>query len=235
MYDGRRGGPTVSGDGADALLAALRSAHAAALAAGGREPLGLRAVEAAPGRRAYLVAFDGPAFLCLRGDLAVESREAAVREVASASILWERLEALVSPERLHGLASAAGRALAVGAGDAEVTAALGLVGQRALALAEWRGVPGRELAALADVDHAVRLQEELHRSYALFVRASEPMVQAQERLPSELVDALRALEEAAATAGAGARLADQLAEALPGCREAAAEIAAAHLTPLGED
>jgi hypothetical protein len=83
------------------------------------------------------------------------------------------------------------------------------------------------VASLPDLDRAVALHERLVGAYARFVRASEPLVAAQDTLSSALIDALRELEAAAGRAGAGERLAERLAAALPECREGADEMVAA--------
>jgi len=224
----------VSGEATlQALVDDLGAARDAAAGLAGRPPLGLRAVEVAEGRRAYLCAFEGPAFLCLAADLRTERRARAVREVAAASLLWEQAEGLVDAERLQDLARAVGRLLALGSGRAAVEEALGAVAHRALELAAWREAPERAVASLPELDAGVERQERLLLGYTRFVAASEPLVAVQERLPAELVDALRAVEEAAGRAGAAERLAELLAAALPACDEGAGEMVAAHLTRLG--
>ncbi len=221
-------------DPADRLLADLQRAHHEAAALAGHEPLGVRVVERVPDQREYLVAFDGPSFLCLDPELGAERRAHVVREAASASILWERVEEEVDATRLRGLAAAAGRVLAIGMSDDEIGGTLQLVAQRALDLAAWRERPERAVATLTEADVAIQGQEALHRAYGAFVARSEPLVERQDELPGDLVDALRAFEESAGAAGAGRRLADALAEALPACHEQAEQIVSFHLTPLGE-
>ena len=226
--------PGVTDDAAlQALVDDLGAAREAAGAIAGRPPLGLRAVELAEDRRAYLCAFEGPAFLCLRGDLRPEDGERAARQVATAGLLWEQAEGLVDAERLRELAAAVGRALAIGVDGAGVEDALGAVAELALELAAWRDEPRRAVASLPDLDAAVARQERLLVGYGRFVVASEPLAAAQDRLEPDLVQALRSVEEAAARAGAIDRLAVRLADAMPGCDEGAGEIVAAHLTRLG--
>ena len=226
--------PGVTDDAAlQALVDDLGAAREAAGAIAGRPPLGLRAVELAEDRRAYLCAFEGPAFLCLRGDLRPEAGERAARQVAAAGLLWEQAEGLVDAERLRELAAAVGRALAIGVDGAGVEDALGAVAELALELAAWRDDPRRAVASLPDLDAAVARQERLLVGYGRFVAASEPLAAAQDRLEPDLVQALRSVEEAAARAGAVDRLAVRLADAMPGCDEGAGEIIAAHLTRLG--
>ncbi len=214
-----------------ALLSDLRRADAEATAIARRGPLGVRAVERSPGSRHYLVAFDDSSFLCLGSTLAVEPRAVAVREVASVSILWERVESEVAGDRLRALAAAAGRVLVAGVPDG-VGDAVQLVAQRALELAEWRERPERAIATLTGADEAIQLQEALYRAFDAFVRRSQPLVERQSELAGDLVDALRAFEESAAAAGAATRLAGQLADALPGCHEQADQIVAGHIVPL---
>ncbi|MDX6554645.1 MAG: hypothetical protein QOD86_840 [Miltoncostaeaceae bacterium] len=227
------GCPGVTDDAAlQALVDDLGAAREAAGALAGRLPLGLRAVELAEGRRAYLCAFEGPGFLCLRGDLRAETRERAAHQVATASLLWEQAEGMVDAERLRELAGAIGRALAMGVEGPGVEHALGDVAELALALAVWRDDPRRAVASLADLDAGVAHQERLLTGYGRFVAASEPLAADQDRLAPELVQALRGVEEAAVRAGAVDRLAVRLADAMPGCDEGAGEIVAAHLTRL---
>lgn len=214
------------------LVDALEAARRAATELAGRPPLGLRAVEAAAGRRSYLCAFEGPAFLCLAGDLAAECDLRRARESASASLLWEHLEALVDAEALRELAAAIGRLLALGGDPPEVAESLERVAARALELAAWRDAPVRALASLPGLDEAVALQERLVGAYRGFVRASEPLVAVQDTLAPELVDALRAVEERAAAAGASERLAERLTAALPDCDQGAEQVVGAHLTRL---
>lgn len=217
---------------AQRLLDDLVRAVEAAERVAGRAPVGVRAVEPAVGRRLYLCAFEGPGFLCLDAGVRPARHAPTVREAATASLLWEHLEGLVDPEALRGLVSAIGRLLAIGAEPPAVTAHLGRVAQHALELAAWRDAPERVLASLPAVDHAVALQERVLEWYGRYLVASEPLVAGQESLSDELVQALRALEERAARAGAGERLADRLAAAMPECDESAGQVVEAHLTRL---
>ena len=73
------------------LVERLGAARDAAAALAGRPALGVRAVEPAHGRRSYLCAFEGPAFVCLDDRLAAERDARRVREAASASLLWEQV------------------------------------------------------------------------------------------------------------------------------------------------
>lgn len=223
---------TDARDATAALLADLQAAHAAATAVAGSEPVGVRAIEHAPGRRAYLCAFDGPRFLCLTAALRPEERATRVREIAAAGLLWEHLEHAVDPEALTALVEAIGRLLALGDEPREVTDSLGRVAARALELVEWREEPTRALASMVAVDAATGLQERVHAAYSLYVRASEPLVGVQDTLPAELVGALRAVEQSAAMARAPERLADILGSALPDVEESAEQVVAGHLTPL---
>ena len=228
----------VTGDATDdtaavaALVDGLVGARDAARALTGREPLGVRAVEPAPGRRGYVVAFEGPAFLCLDGRLRAEPDGRRAREAASASLLWEDVERLVDAEALRDLAADAGRVLALGHDPGGILTSVGAVAARALELAAWREEPVRALASLPDLDGGVALQERLVGAYARFMRVSEPLVAVQDELDPDLREALRDLEGAAARAGAGQRLADLLAAAMPACQEGAGEMLAAHLTRL---
>jgi hypothetical protein len=214
------------------LLRDLGAAHAAAAALAGHEPLGVRAVQWAPATRAYLCAFNGPAFLCLASDLSAERSLRRAREIAGTGLLWEHLEALVDAPALRDLAAATGRALALGDAPREVMSSLETLAARAIELADWRDRPERALASLVDIDAATATQERLHAAYGLFVRASDPLVEIQERLDPGLVGALRSVEEAAAAARAAERLTELLARSLAESADGADQVVAAHLTPL---
>lgn len=215
-----------------ALVESLAAARDAAAAIAGRAPIGVRAVEPAHGRRGYLCAFDGPAFLCLDAGLAAEQDARRVREAASASLLWEQLESLVDGDSLRHLAGAVGRMLARGGDPPEVAASLEVVAARALELAGWRDDPARAVASVPELDRATVLQERLVGAYRRFLRASEPLVEVQDRLEPGLVEALREVEVSAAPAGAAERLADRLAAAMPESEEGADQVVRAHLTRL---
>jgi hypothetical protein len=216
----------------ETLLAELQAASAAAQTVGGREPLGLRAVEPSPGRRWYLCAFDGPEFLCLTEVLTPEAAQARVREVAAAGLLTEHAEELIDAEELRGLARAASGLIARDGESEGLADALGAIAHEALGLAAWREAPARAVASIAELDVAVAAHERLRAAYGRFVDATEPLVAAQERLPAERVAALRAVEEAAGGAGVGAGLAQRLAGAVPECDDGAGQVVAAHVTRL---
>jgi hypothetical protein len=214
------------------LVRGLESARDAAAEVAGRPPLGLRAVEAVAGRRSYLCAFEGPAFLCLTSELRPEPYARRAHEAASASLLWEHLESAVDADALRDLASAIGRLLALSADPPEVAAALEVVATRALRLAAWRDEWMRAVASLPAADDASLLQDRLAGAYARFMRVSEPLVEMQDRLPEGVVAALRDVEESAARAGAADRLADRLRLAMPECEDGAQQMVGAHLTRL---
>jgi hypothetical protein len=224
--------PTADEEIVGALVRRLESARDAAAGLAGRPPLGVRAVEPAAGRLSYLVAFDGPAFLCLTDRLSAEVDERRAREAASASLLWETVEVLVDSAALHELARAVGRFLALGGEPAEVASTLEIVAARALELAAWRDDPLRAMASLPALDEGVALQERLAGAFSRFVRASEPLVAVQETLTPEVVAALREVEEGAGRAGAAERLAERLAGAMPECEDGADQMIAAHVTRL---
>lgn len=217
---------------AQALLDDLVGAVAAAERVAGVTPVGVRAVEPAAGRRLYLCAFEGPRFLCLSADLTPEPRSAAVREAATASLLWEHLEALVDAEGLRALVRAIGRLLAIGGEPPAVTAHLGRVAEHALELAAWRDRPERVLASLPAADQGAAIQERVLDAYARYLIASEPLVASQDTLPEAMVQSLRELESCAVRAGAGERLTDRLAAVMPECDESAGQVLEAHMTRL---
>ena len=201
----------------------LESARDAAAEVAGRPPLGLRAVEAVAGRRSYLCAFEGPAFLCLTSELRPEPDARRAHEAASASLLWEHLESAVDADALRDLASAIGRLLARVSDR-----------RRWARPSRWwpRGPcawpPGATIAARAAsvpaADDASLLQDRLAGAYARFMRVSEPLVEMQDQLPEGLVAALREVEESAARAGAADRLADRLRLAMAECEDGARQI-----------
>ncbi len=214
------------------LVERLGAARDAAAAIAGRPAIGVRAVEPAHGRRSYLCAFEGPAFLCLDDGLAAERDARRVREAASASLLWEQVEALVDAASLRDLAAAIGRLLARRGDPPEVAESLEVVAARALDLARWRDDPRRAVASVPDLDRATALQERLVGAYRRFLRASEPLVEVQDRLDAGLVEALRDVEQSAGPAGAAERLADRLAAAMPETEDGADQVVRAHLTRL---
>jgi hypothetical protein len=218
-----------------ALVQRLGAARDAAAALAGQAPVGVRAVEPAYGRRNYLCAFEGPAFLCLDDRLAAERDPHRVRQAASASLLWEQVEALVDAGSLRDLAGAIGRLLALGGDPPEVAASLEVVAARALDLARWRDDPARAVASVPEIDRATALQARLAGAYQRFLRASEPLVEVQDRLDAGLVEALRDVEQRAAPAGAAERLADRLAAAMPESEDGADQVVNAHLTRLAEE
>lgn len=218
----------------EGLVEGLVSARDAATALAGLPPVGVRAIEAAPGRRGYVAAFDGPRFLCLDGALAAERSLRRARETASAGLLWEHAEWLVDPDALRELARAIGRLLALGDDPAGILPSLEVVAARALELAAWREAPLRALASLAELERGAAVQERLNGAWSRFVRASEPLVARQDALDPRTVEALGDVERAAGAAGAAERLADRLAAALPDCEEGAEQMVAAHVTRLRE-
>jgi hypothetical protein len=215
-----------------ALVDDLGAARDAAAAVAGRPPLGVRAVEPAHGGRSYLCAFEGPSFLCLDARLAPERDPRRVREAAAASLLWEQLEGLIDAASLRDLAGAIGRLLARGGDPPEVAGSLEVVAARALELARWRDDPLRALASVPELDRAVALQERLVGAYRRFLRASEPLVEVQDRLDAGLVEALGDVERSAGPAGAAERLAERLAAALPEGEDGADQVVRAHVTRL---
>jgi hypothetical protein len=216
----------------EALAAELGEVEKAASALVSQDALGLRAVEPIPGRRWYLCAFAGPAFLCIRRDLAPESRSAQVREVAAGSLLVERAEVIVDAAELRYLAGAAGRLLAAAGEPGDLEESIELVAHRALQIAAWRESPQREVASVAALDTAVALQEHFLTAYGRFVALSQPLVERQDELEPDVVSGLRVFEEAAGRAGIGEPLASRLGATIEDCDEGARQVVAAHLLPL---
>jgi hypothetical protein len=216
----------------EGLVERLEQARGAAERTAGRAPLGLREVEFAPGVRHYLCAFEGPAFLCLadRGRPVLDAH--IVHRVATVGLVWEQLEADVDPSRLGDVATAAARVLAATDSPGTMVEAVAETAEHARVISAWRESPLRAVASLVQVDVLFALQERGHRAYTRFVRGSEPLVARQDELSADLVDALGAFERASIAAGLGARLADRLGGVVGSCDQAAAEIVAAHVTPL---
>ncbi len=219
-------------DPAEALLGQLTAARAAAETFTGTPPLGIRGVEIASGDRAYLCAYEGPAFLCLGADLRPLRSSRRVEQVATASLVWEQLEAMLDADRLRDLAAAAARVLAIASEPAAMADAVQGVAETALALVEWRDQPQRALASLPQIDIVSARHERVFRAYERFVAATEGLVAAQDALDSDLVAALRGFEEAAGRASVGERLAPRLGPVIEACHGAAGEITSSHLTPL---
>jgi hypothetical protein len=213
------------------LVERLERARQAAERIVGARALGLREVELAPGARNYLCAFEGPAFVCVTATGTPVDDAHVVHRVATVSLVWEQLEADVDPSRLDDVAAAAARVLA--ATDAVMmTEVVAETAEHAMAIRAWRESPLRAVASLVQVDVLFALQERGHRAYVRFVQATEPLVARQHELPEELVAALGGFERTAIDAGLGARLADRLGEVIGLCDQAAAEVVAAHATPL---
>ena len=214
------------------LVGDLESARDAAAELAGRPPLGLRAVEVVEGRRSYLCAFEGPAFLCLTSGLRPEPDARRAHEAASASLLWEHLESAVDADALRDLASAIGRLLALSADPPEVAATLEVVAARALRLAAWRDESLRAVASLPAADQASLLQDRLAGAYARFLRASEPLVEVQDELPEGSWRRCATWRRAPPGPAPCERLVDRLRLAMPECEDGAEQMVGAHLTRL---
>lgn len=215
-----------------ALEADMVAARGAAEALAGRAMAGLRAVLPGTGGRAWMVAFDGPEFLCLDHSLAPVDDIARVRDVAQALLAAEVVDEMVDAPALRALRPHVD-ALAPFEGDLPTAIqALGRAADACDELAEWREQPDRIVASLVDIDAAVLIQARAHSAYATFAGVTEPLVARQQELAPELLAALVAVEQAAADAGLGAALGKVLGEGMPGIVEAADEMAAAHITPL---
>jgi len=216
----------------EALLSDLERAAAAAAAIGGDDPLGVRAIEDRPGERAYLCAFAGPRFLCLRRDLAPDREADGALEVVTAGLVVEHAETIIGEEALAHLAEAAGRAIVALAAYPDVAASVAEIAERAIALRAWRADPARAIASVPELDQAVRLHDALMVAWSRFVRASDPLAAATASLTPEVLEALRGLEDAAGPAHVEGSVANAIADAIPGCREGAREMLAAHVTAL---
>lgn len=210
----------------------MRDAAAAAEAVAGRPMLGLRAVRPGTGGLAWIVALEGPAFLCMDESLHPEASLVRVRDVAQANLASEVVEELVDADALRGLRPHVEVLAGVAPDLSAAVDALGRCADCTDALAGWRDRPERIVASLVALDEAVSIQGRAHAAYATFVSVTEPLVQRQADLPADLLSALVAVEQAASTAGVGASLGGMLAEGMGGIMEAADEMARGHLTPL---
>lgn len=210
----------------------MMAAREAAVGVAGVPMLGLRAVRPGTGGRAWLVALEGPAFLCLDDALDPEPSLARFRDVAQAGLAAELVDDAVDAATLRAFRSATE---AMGPWAADLPAAVEALGRSADAaddLASWREDPRRIIASLVDLDEASAIQERAHAAYATFAGVTEPLVERQGSLDPALLQALVEVERAADAAGLGASLGRMLAEAMPGIIEAADEMARASVTPL---
>ena len=210
----------------------MMAAREAAVGVAGVPMLGLRAVRPGAGGRAWLVALEGPAFLCLDDALDPEPSLTRFRDVAQAGLAAELVDDAVDAAALRAFRAPAD---AMAAWVADMPAAVEALGRAAAAadeLATWREDPRRIIASLIDLDEAAAIQERAHAAYATFAGLTEPLVERQDSLDPALLQALIEVERAADAAGLGASLGKMLAEAMPGIVEAADEMARAHVTPL---
>jgi len=210
----------------------MMAAREAAVGVAGVPMLGLRPVRPGAGGRAWLVALEGPAFLCLDDALDPEPSLARFRDVAQAGLAAELVDDAVDA---HALRAVRPSVEAMAAWASELPAAVEALGRAAGAadeLAAWREDPRRVVASLVDIDEAATVQERAHAAYATFAGLTEPLVERQDSLDAALLQALVDVERASDAAGLGASLGKMLAEAMPGIVEAADEMARAHVTPL---
>jgi len=152
--------------------------------------------------------------------------------LARAVLLVESAEVLLDPVALRALAPTA-EALAPWEADLTMALdALSRAGEAALHLAEWREDHLRAVASLVALDDAIGRQNRARGAYATFVGATEVLVARQDSLDPTMVQALIAVESAAAAAGLADSLGGVLAASMGSIEEGAAEMMAAHLTPL---
>lgn len=210
----------------------MMAAREAAVGVAGVPMLGLRAVQPGTGGRAWLVALEGPAFLCLDDALDPEPSLARFRDVAQAGLAAELVDDLLDAAALRAFRAPATAMEAWAADIAAAAEALARAADATDELAAWRDDPRRIIASLVDLDEAAAIQERAHAAYATFAGLTEPLVERQGSLDPALLQALIDVERAADAAGLGASLGKMLAEAMPGIVEAADEMARAHVTPL---
>lgn len=218
----------------EALVARLGDASAQAHATVGSAPVGVRAVEPASGQRWYLCAFDGPRFLCLDATMRVERDRRRVRQAATCALLVEHVEGLIEQGELDILASASS-ALATHVEAMDLRDALGGLAAAAEQLSNWCAAPDRAIASLAALEAGIQIHDAARRQYERFVEGTQPLVAIQDRLADELITALRDVEEAAGRAGIAGAIPGAIAQAMQALDTGAAEILAAHVTPLDGD
>ena len=218
----------------EALVARLGDASAQAHATVGSAPVGVRAVEPASGQRWYLCAFDGPRFLCLDATMRVERDRRRVRQAATCALLVEHVEGLIEQGELDILASASS-ALATHVEAVDLRDALGGLAAAAAQLSNWCAAPDRAIASLAALEAGIQIHDAARRQYERFVEGTQPLVAIQDRLADELIAALRDVEEAAGRAGIAGAIPGAIAQAMQTLDTGAAEILAAHVTPLDGD
>jgi len=212
--------------------AAVAQAAATAVAPG-RPIVGLRAIDTGTGGRAWLVAFEGPAFLCMDDAGHPAASRTRACDIAQAALAAEIVEEAVDATALRAMRGAADGLAAAAAGvPSAAVEALSRAADHARALAEWREAPERGEASLIALDAAIGLQERAHAAYATFVSLTDPLAGRQGDLEADVLAALVAAEEAAAAAGLGASLGAMMGEGMAGIATAADEIAALHVTPL---
>lgn len=222
----------MSGEAVDRLVRELGAAAEAAAGISGALPGGARAVEPGHDGRWYLVALEGPAFLCLRADLDPETSFSRVDEVARACLLVESADALLDAAALRALAPAAAGLAPWRPQMEAAVAAIVRAGDAAAHLADWADDPLRAVASVIALDEAIALQDRARAAYASFVGATDPLVGRQGEMDADLVSALGAVENAAAAAGLADSLGSVLAAGIDAIGEGAAEITALHVTPL---
>jgi hypothetical protein len=221
----------MSDDALHQLIADLERAQAAAAAFAGEAPLGVRAVEAAPGRRAYLCAFTGPRFLCLDDAMGPARELESVRAVAACALLVEHAEGLIDGGEFDLLAAACvSLSGAVEAND--LGRVLNGLQGTARQLSEWCAAPERAVASLAAVDQASSLHDEARRWYERFLEGTEPLVEMQDRLSDELIAGLKEVDEAAARSGVTQPIASAIAQAMEALDAGAQEMVDVSVVPL---
>ena len=214
------------------LKVAMEAAADAAEGVAGRPMLGLRPVRPGTGGLSWLVAFTGPAFLCMGESLRPEESLARVRDVAQANLASEVIDEMVDSDVLRALRPHVDVLAGAAQGMPAAVDALRRCVDASEALAQWSDAPERIIAPLVARDEAVLIQGRAHAAYATFASVTEPLVQRQDELPATLLSALVAVEQAASAAGLGASLGGMLGEGMGGIVRAADEMARGHLTPL---
>lgn len=213
----------------NALVADLTDAHMRSTAVVGREPDGVRAVEAGPAGRSYLCAFGDGTVLCLDRAGEVVRDPELVRTALCAALLVEEMERAIDPAELGALAGLARKVAALT--EAQVADALSELSDATERLARWRAAPERALATVVMLDEAVAHHDAARRAHLKFIAATDPLVPIQDTLSADVQAGLRDVEVACGACGIGSPLAAVLGQAVEQADAGARELLARSAVP----
>ena len=201
-------------DQLDELVTDLTAAHSAAQAIGDGTVIGVRAVEARPGVRHYMCAFDDGRIGCVDRDLQPVPAGPAVSEVLRVALLIEHTEEALDVAAMQVMIGEATTARTV-IDDRTVRAAVDALIENTTDLIAWREDPTRAVARMSALDEAITRHDAIRKAHIAFIAATDPLVPIQDTLSTEVRGALRELEIASAAAGVAGNLTPLLAGALP--------------------